>query len=41
MAIKLPRWFDGVSFNHPIKTELFNEIKNAFSDSSIGKDIAR
>ena len=40
IAIKLPRWVDGLSFNHPIKTELFNEIKDAFADANVLKDIS-
>ena len=40
IAIKLPRWIDGLSFNHPIKTELFNEIKDAFADANVLKDIS-
>lgn len=37
--IKFPRWIDGLDFSHPLKTELFNEIKNAFSDISILKEV--
>ena len=40
IAIKLPRWVDGLSFNHPIKVELFNEIKDAFSNANVLKDIS-
>ena len=40
IAIKLPRWVDGLSFNHPIKAELFNEIKDAFSSANVLKDIS-
>lgn len=40
IAIKFPRWIDGLDFNHPIKTELFNEIKDAFSDIHVLKDIS-
>ena len=40
IAIKLPRWVDGLSFNHPIKAELFNDIKDAFSDANVLKDIS-
>ena len=31
---------DGLSFNHPIKVELFNEIKDAFSNANVLKDIS-
>lgn len=40
IAIKFPRWIDGLDFNHPIKTELFNEIKNAFEDIHVLKDVS-
>ena len=39
IAIKLPRWIDGLDFSHPIKAELFNEIKEAFEDIHVLKDI--
>lgn len=38
--IKFPRWIDGLDFSHPLKTELFNEIKNAFSNISILKEVS-
>lgn len=28
--IKFPRWIDGLDFSHPLKTELYNEIKMHF-----------
>ena len=37
--IKFPRWIDGLDFSHPLKTELYNEIKNAFSNINILKDV--
>ena len=40
IEIKLPRWIDGLSSNHPIKSELFNEIKDAFDSSNVLKDIS-
>lgn len=40
IAIKFPRWIDGLSFEHPIKSQLFNEIKNAFDDIHVLKDIS-
>ena len=40
IAIKFPRWIDGLDFNHPIKTELFNEIKDAFDDIHVLKDVS-
>lgn len=38
--IKFPKWIDGLSFDHPIKAELFNEIKDAFTDVNVLKDIS-
>lgn len=37
--IKFPRWIDGLDFSHPLKTELFNEIKNAFDSANILREI--
>lgn len=38
--IKFPRWIDGLDFSHPLKCELFNEIKNAFSNMNILKEVS-
>lgn len=40
ISIKFPRWIDGLDFSHPIKNELFNEIKDAFTDIHVLKDIS-
>jgi stage IV sporulation protein A len=40
ISIKLPRWIDGLDYSHPIKEQLFNEIKDAFSDINVLKDIS-
>lgn len=40
IAIKFPRWIDGLDFNHPLKSELINEIKNAFSDIKVLRDVS-
>lgn len=40
ISIKFPRWVDGLDFNHPMKAELFKEIKEAFSDVRVLKDIS-
>ncbi len=40
ISIKLPKWIDSLDFKHPLKANLFNEIKNAFSDVSVLKDIS-
>ena len=37
--IKFPRWIDGLDFSHPLKTELFDEIKKAFDEANILKEI--
>ncbi len=40
VCIKFPRWIDGLDANHPLKCELFDEIKNAFSDIHVLKDVS-
>ncbi len=40
IAIKFPRWIDGLETNHPLKIELFNEIKNAFANVGVLKDVS-
>ena len=40
IAIKLPRWIDGLDFEHPLKAELFEEIRNAFCDVRVLKDVS-
>ena len=40
IRIKFPRWIDGLDFNHPVKAELFNELKDAFSDIKVLKDVS-
>lgn len=40
ISIKFPRWIDSLDFEHPIKLELFNEIKEAFSDIHVLKDVS-
>ncbi|MBQ9658076.1 MAG: stage IV sporulation protein A [Clostridia bacterium] len=39
ITIKFPRWFDGLEFNHPLKSELYNAIRNSFSATSILNDV--
>lgn len=36
---KFPAWVNGLDLNHSLRQELLNEIKDAFSDASILKDI--
>ena len=40
IAIKFPRWIDGLDFNHSLKSELINEIKDAFSDIKVLRDVS-
>ena len=40
ICIKFPRWIDGLDFNHPLKTELYKEIKEAFGDVSVLKEVS-
>lgn len=40
VRIKFPKWIDGLDFSHPLKTELFNEIKNAFENINVLKDVS-
>lgn len=38
--IKFPRWIDGLDFSHPLKAELYNQIKTAFSNINILKEVS-
>ena len=40
ICIKFPRWIDGLENEHPLKAELYDEIKNAFSDVNVLKDVS-
>ena len=40
ICIKFPRWIDGLDFDHPLKSELFEEIKNAFINANVLKDVS-
>ena len=39
MNITFPKWVDGLSDAHPLKEELYNEIKEAFKDIRILKQV--
>ncbi len=39
ITIKFPKWVDGLETEHPLKMELYEEIKNAFSGVSVLKDV--
>ena len=38
--IKFPRWIDGLDFEHPVRAELLKEIKNAFDNINVLKEIS-
>lgn len=40
ISINLPKWIDGLNFNHPLKTQIFQEIKEAFRNVSMVKEIS-
>ncbi len=40
ISINLPKWIDGLDFAHPLKTEIFKEIKEAFKDVRVLKEIS-
>ena len=39
ISINLPKWIDGLDFNHPLKTQIFKDIKEAFKDVSVLKEV--
>ena len=40
IRIKFPKWMDGLDLSHPLKAELFKEIKDAFQDVNVLKDVS-
>ena len=40
IRIKFPRGIDGLDYEHPLKAELFREIKDAFLDIRVLKDVS-
>ena len=40
VCIKFPRWIDGLDFDHPLKAELYKEIKDAFENVNVLKDVS-
>lgn len=40
IKIKCPRWIDGLEFTHPLKTELYKEIREAFENVNVLKDVS-
>ena len=39
VIIHFPKWIDGLDFEHPLKAQLFNDVKNAFQNISVLKEI--
>ena len=37
---KLPAWVNGLKYSHPLKKELFEEIKNAFDNVSLLREVS-
>jgi len=37
--INFPKWVDGLEFTHPLKAQLFDEVKKAFENINVLKDI--
>lgn len=40
IKITFPKWVDGLDFSHPLKTKLFEQMQNAFTDISALKDVS-
>ncbi len=40
IKIKCPRWIDGLEITHPLKSELYNEIREAFENVRVLKDVS-
>ena len=40
IKISFPKWIDGLDFSHPLKTKLFEQLKDGFTDISALKDIS-
>ncbi len=39
ISINLPKWIDGLEFTHPLKSKMFEEIKAAFKDVKVLKEV--
>ena len=39
--IKFPRWIDGLDMSHPLKSELYNQIKNCFLNANVLKEVSK
>jgi stage IV sporulation protein A len=40
ICIKFPRWIDSLDFDHPLKAELYKEIKDAFGNVNVLKEVS-
>ena len=40
LAIKFPKWVDGLDFNHQLKSQLLQEVQEAFKDINVLKDVS-
>lgn len=40
ITINFPKWVDGLDFNHPLKCQLFKEIKDSFENANLLKEIS-
>ncbi|MCI8273688.1 MAG: stage IV sporulation protein A [Clostridia bacterium] len=40
IQIDFPKWLDGLDFSHPLKSKLFEQIQNAFTNISALKDVS-
>ena len=39
VSINLPKWIDGLDFSHPLKSQVFKEIKDSFKDICVLKEV--
>lgn len=39
ISINLPKWIDGLDFSHPLKTQVFKEIKDSFKNIGVLKEV--
>ncbi len=40
VKIKFPKWIDGLSLEHPLKSELYKEIQDAFTNLNVLKEVS-
>ena len=40
IKISFPKWIDSLDFSHPLKTKLFEQLQNAFTNISALKDVS-